>query len=319
MPRKPRIHMPGGLYHVILRGNARQDIFFTEADRLMFYSLLEEGVLRFDYRVHAFCLMSNHVHLAMQMGAQPLSKGLQNLAFRFTRHINRTQNRVGHLFQGRYTALLVDEQAYGLELVRYIHLNPVRARIVHDPAAYPHSGHPGYIGKRKFPFLTTGWVLALFDARPGVARGRYARFVAEGISEGRRIEFHAGTHQTGVVGDERFVQAVAQPSPEQTNCRGASLDRVVMCVCQELGVTEADLIHAGKQRTPSQARAVIGWLASSTSAATLSEVARRFQRDLSGISRSVTGLDALARTDPAVMKRLARLRGWICEAGRGQA
>jgi REP element-mobilizing transposase RayT len=82
MPRKPRLRLPGGLYHVILRGNDRQDIFFEDEDRLAFYRLLEEGTRRFDYRVHAFCLMTNHVHLALQMGPQPLSKGLQNLCVR---------------------------------------------------------------------------------------------------------------------------------------------------------------------------------------------------------------------------------------------
>ena len=121
--------------------------FSRIADRSFFYRLLEEGTRRFDYRVHAFCLMNNHLHLAMQAGEQPLSKGVQNLSFRYTRHINRRLDRVGHLFQGRYKALLVDEQSYGLELVRYIHLNPVRAQLVRDPARYAYSGHLGYLAE----------------------------------------------------------------------------------------------------------------------------------------------------------------------------
>ncbi len=87
-------------------------------DRLAFYRLLDEGVRRFGYRVHAFCLMGNHVHLALQMGSQPLSKGLQNLSLRYTRYLDRRQGRVSHLFQGRNKALLVEAESYGLELVR---------------------------------------------------------------------------------------------------------------------------------------------------------------------------------------------------------
>jgi hypothetical protein len=112
--------------------------------------------------------------------------------FRYTRHINRRLDRVGHLFQGRYKALLVDEQSYGLELVRYIHLNPVRAQLVRDPARYAYSGHLGYLGRSAFPFLTTDWVLSQFGERVGVARKRYEQFVAEGIQEGHRPEFHGG-------------------------------------------------------------------------------------------------------------------------------
>jgi len=118
MPRKSRLHLPGGLYHVSLHGNDRQNFFFENEDRLAFYRLLDEGVRRFGYRVHAFCLMGNHVHLALQMGSQPLSKGLQNLSLRYTRYLDRRQGRVSHLFQGRNKALLVEAESYGLELAR---------------------------------------------------------------------------------------------------------------------------------------------------------------------------------------------------------
>lgn len=183
MARKPRLHVPGGFYHVILRGNAQQDIFFGEADREAFYALLEEGTSRFGYRVHAFCLMTNHVHLALQVGDAPLAKGLQNLSFRYTRHVNRSRNRVGHLFQGRYKALLVDADTYLLQLVRYIHLNPMRAHVLPDASRYPHSSHVDYLGKKHFAFLTTDWVLSQFGDRTAVARSRYARFVSAGDPE----------------------------------------------------------------------------------------------------------------------------------------
>jgi REP element-mobilizing transposase RayT len=109
MARKPRLHYPGAFYHVILRGNFRQDTFLVE---------------RYRYRIHAFCLMSNHVHLAIQVGVVPLSRIMQNFCFRYTRWLNQQQERVGHLFQGRYKAVLLDADSYLLELTRYIHLNP---------------------------------------------------------------------------------------------------------------------------------------------------------------------------------------------------
>jgi REP element-mobilizing transposase RayT len=102
--------------------------------------------------MHAFCLMTNHVHLAVQMDPQPLSKGQQILSLRYTRHVNRSQGRVGHLFQARYKALLVDADSHGLELVRYIDLNAVRARLVSDPAHYPYSGHLGYLANAHMAF-----------------------------------------------------------------------------------------------------------------------------------------------------------------------
>jgi putative transposase len=100
MARKPRIAYPGALYHVILRGNDGQTIFFDDKDRTRFYLLLQEGIERFGHRVHGFCLMTNHVHLAIQMGEIPLSRILQNLSFRYTRWVNWRQKRSGHLFQG---------------------------------------------------------------------------------------------------------------------------------------------------------------------------------------------------------------------------
>ena len=304
MPRKPRLHLPGGLYHVILRGNDRQDIFFEHADRLAFYRLLEEGIRRFGYRVHAFCLMGNHVHLALQMGSQPLSKGLQNLSLRYTRHINRSRGRVGHLFQGRYKALLVDAESYGLELVRYIHLNPVRARLVSDPSDYAYSGHLGYLGKQALSFLTTDWVLSQFDPRVGVARGRYARFVAGGMSEGHRPDFHHGSEESRVVGDDRFVERALQASGEPARVRRVDLDHIVAYVCQGRGITERALSKAGKTRAASQARALIGWLAATGGNATLSEVARRLKRDISAISRAVTQLERIAAEGGAKGKAL---------------
>ena len=158
MARKSRVHYPGAVYHVMLRGNRGQPIFFSDEDRCRCYLLLQEGTVRFEYRVHGFCLMDNHLHLAIQVGDIPLSKIMQNLSFRYTRWVNKHQQRLGHLFQGRYHAILVDQDSYLLELVRYIHLNPVRAKWVDRPEDYPWSSHQAYLNAEAIPWLTTDWV-----------------------------------------------------------------------------------------------------------------------------------------------------------------
>jgi len=107
MARKPRVHISGGFYHVMLRGNGGADVFFNEEDRYRFYLLIQEGVERYGHRVHAFCLMSNHVHLVIQVGEISLSRIMQNLSFRYTRWVNGRQKRIGHLFQGRYWSMRI--------------------------------------------------------------------------------------------------------------------------------------------------------------------------------------------------------------------
>jgi len=194
MARKPRLHVPGALYHVIWRGNEQRQVFFDEDDCYRFYALLEEGVSRFGYRVHGFCLMPNHVHLALQAGKDSLSRSMQNLAFRYTQATNRKLGRSGHLFQGRYKALLVDRDAYLLELVRYIHLNPVRARLVADLADYPWSGHQAYLGKVALPWLTRTLLAAgrvLFAPIPNV-QPVTVMVAAAGVALGPRRGFAVG-------------------------------------------------------------------------------------------------------------------------------
>ena len=163
MPRKPRVHFPGAIYHSILRGNNRRNIFFSDEDRQKFYSLLEEGVSRFAYRIHAFCLMTNHIHLAIEISDIPISKIMQNLAFRYAQWINKKFNQVGHLFQGRYKAILVQNQSQLVDLCRYIHLNPIKAKMVENLDDYPWSSHLTYLGKEQLSWVITTEVLSLIS------------------------------------------------------------------------------------------------------------------------------------------------------------
>lgn len=306
MARKPRIHYPGALYHVMLWGNAGERIFFEDGDRRQFLMLAEEGVRRFGHRVHAFCLMPNHVHFALQVGEVPLSKIMQNLSFRYTGWINKRRGRRGHLFHGRYKAILVDQDAYLLELTRYIHLNPVRAGLIKDPAAYLWSGHRTYLGKGSLPWLTTEWVLGQFAKQMRMARTRYVQFVADGVGGGRREEFHRGTSEGRMLGDDDFVsRALAQAG---ARFGPPPLLRVILAaVCREVNLPEPDLRAQGRGSQAAEARWLVGLLAMDFKSATLTEVARYFGRDVATLSNGVRRLRERSNKDRAFRRRVAKL------------
>src|SRR5580698_624444 len=136
MPRLPRLHVPNGFYHAILRGNHREALFDAAADCQILNDIVADVINRFDARVHAFCWMSNHLHALLQIADRPLGEIMQRIAMRYARHRHKTLRTTGHLFERRYRAKLVDTDAYFLELLRYIHLNPVAAGVVTDPALY---------------------------------------------------------------------------------------------------------------------------------------------------------------------------------------
>lgn len=305
MSRKPRIHVPGGVYHVMLRGNGGQIIFPDPADGARFLDLLAEGTERFGFRCHGYCLMPNHAHLVLQAGAIPLSRALQNLAFRYTRHINARERRAGHLFQGRYKAILVDGDAYLLELVRYVHLNPVRAGLCATPEAWRWSGHRAYIGRAAAPWLTTDWVLSLLAPGEGDARAAYRAFVAEGMGEGRRAEFHAGNGGGGrLLGGDTFIErAMAVAEAGEMPVEPPSVNAVIGAVAAAYGLTAADLAGPSRARYPARARGLVGLIARETGAAPLSALAAHFGRDQSSYSRAVSRVEESLATDEDLRKR----------------
>jgi len=307
MARKPRIHLPGGVYHVLLRGNGGQRLFFSDADYQHLCRLLGEGVGRYGYRVHGFCCMSNHIHLALQVGDLPLARGMQNLAFRYTRWINRRRKKMGHLFQGRYKAILVDRDAYLVELVRYIHLNPVRAGLVKDPAAYRWSGHGAYLGREDLSWMTTDWVLGQFGGRAGEARGRYARFIREGLGEGHREEFHRGGEDTRVLGDDDFMDRIDSKC-SLGRAKVPTIETVIGAVGREYGVETAELKTAIQRRRLSEARAMVGWLVRGLGGGTLTEAGRWLNRDAGTMSSAAQRLVDRSARDPALKRRMERLR-----------
>lgn len=307
MARKPRIYYPGAVYHVILRGNAGKEIFFSDKDRYRFYLLLQEGQERFGYLIHAFCLMPNHVHLALQVGRVPLSRILQNLAQRYTMWVNRREGRTGHVFQGRYKAILLDADAYLLELIRYIHLNPVRAGVARRPEEYPWSSYKAYLGEVVIPWLSRDWVLSQFSSRKSLACQRLREFVYEGIGEARRAEFHKGTNEIGILGDEKFSEQVLR-SEKNGNIPRLKIEEILRRVCLEYGLEEREVVGPGKQRGPAQARALLCWLVREIGKPSLTELSRELRRDVSSLSMAIGRLLKNAKTNSSLAARMERVK-----------
>jgi REP element-mobilizing transposase RayT len=181
MARPLRLQLPGGLYHVTARGNRREAIYLGDPDRRAFNELLEEVCARYNWVVHAACQMGNHYHLLVATPDGNLASGMRQLNGVYTQRFNARHGRVGHLFQGRYGAVLVDQEAYLLEVARYVVLNPVRARMVRRAEDWPWSSYRASVGLVEAPaWLDTDWILSQFgDTRP-VATERFRRFVESG-------------------------------------------------------------------------------------------------------------------------------------------
>ena len=184
MARPLRIEFAGALYHVTARGNARQDIFLDDADRKDFLELLHRACDRYLWLCHAFCLMSNHYHALIETQAATLSKGMKYINGSYTQNFNRRHGRVGHVFQGRFKAILVEKESYLLEVARYIVLNPVRAEMVRSAKDWPWSSYRATAGLADPPAaLTTDWILGNFGSRRGPAQEAYRQFVQEGRNQ----------------------------------------------------------------------------------------------------------------------------------------
>ena len=206
MARPLRLEFPGAVYHITTRGNGRQEIFADAADREKFLAVLAATVGRYNWRCHAYCLMGNHYHLLLETPDPNLSLGMRMLNGVYTQYVNRRHQRVGHLFQGRYKAVLVEKDVHLLELCRYIVRNPVAAGLVKGPEQWPWSSYRATAFGRQSPgFLETAWVLGQFSGTQARARAAYRNFVAEGRkaqSPWQRLRGQV------FFGSEAFVEAV---------------------------------------------------------------------------------------------------------------
>ena len=182
MARPLRIELAGGVYHVTSRGDRREMIYGDDADRRAWVDLFGEVCEQFNWRCHAWCQMGNHYHLVVETAEANLSRGMRQLNGVYTQAVNRRHGRVGHVFQGRYKAILVEADAYLVELARYVVLNPVRAGLCKEAAEWPWSSHRALLGRVEPPsWLATDCVLGQFGETRARAVGRYEDFVRAGV------------------------------------------------------------------------------------------------------------------------------------------
>ena len=202
MARPLRIEYEGAVYHITSRGNARERIFLTDSDCIEFLDVLGHVVARFGWICHAYCLMSNHYHLLIETPSPNLSRGMQLLNGVYTQRFNRAMQRSGHIFQGRFKAILVERESHLLELARYVVLNPVRAKAAPSACAWPWSSYRATAGQVEAPeFLTIDWILSQFGAKRASAMRAYRQFV----SQGRGVSVWEGLRAGSLLGSDEFI------------------------------------------------------------------------------------------------------------------
>jgi REP-associated tyrosine transposase len=249
MARKPRVEFDGALYHVIARGNHRRDIFRDDSDRANYLQRIERYRERYQAVVYAYVLMSNHVHLLIEARAVGLSKIMQGIQFSYTQHYNRRHGAVGHLFQGRYKAILCDRDATWWSLFDTFNLNPARMKNPRDPWKFPWSNHRAYVGSKSPIKIQTSAVLKQFASHAREARRGYFVFMQEGLKQGHLDRFYQTVEQR-FLGDERFVDEVEKKRKAREPVKiKVRLPRLVEGVATVFGIEAERLLGTERKRS----------------------------------------------------------------------
>ena len=318
MPRKARIDAPGALHHVIGRGINRQEIFSDKADYKDFLERLGEILSESNTSCFAWALLPNHFHILLRTGNVPVSKVMQRLLTGYVVNYNRRHRRFGHLFQNRYKSILCQEDPYLLELVRYIHLNPLRAKLVPVYKAlcrYPYCGHGVILGGSKNDWQDFQYVLRLFGDKERTTRGRYNEFVRKGIEQGERSDLigggllrsqggwaavkalrRSGEYQKGderILGDGDFVDEVLSKAEEHFEERyrlqveGYDLDKLIERVGELMGMSPEEIMEKGKERRKVEARGILCYWATDSLGIGQGELAKLLRLTQPAVSQAV--------------------------------
>lgn len=266
MARKTRIEFEGAFYHVIIRGNQRQKVFKHEDDFMRYLEIMAKYKEKYGFALYAYVLMSNHVHMLIETGKDPLSKILQGISQSYTIYYNRKYRTVGHLFQGRYKAILCNRDEYLLALLKYIHLNPVRAKIAETAADYEWSSHGSYASREsKDPLVDTEKVLKLFSGNKTAGRKLYKAYMEDVAVDIKKEDVYATVDQR-ILGDEEFVGRVREKGT--SNIKGSkrakaySLPEIVGAVEKIYGVSLKEIRQRGKARRLTAAKRMVSLVAS---------------------------------------------------------
>jgi putative transposase len=325
MPRQSRIDAPGALHHVIVRGIERRNIFRDDQDRCNFLARLGGLVEQSGTVCYAWALIPNHFHLLLRTGTVPVATLMRRLLTGHAVSFNRRHRRHGHLFQNRYKSILCQEDAYLLELVRYVHLNPLRAKLVADMDAlgkYPYCGHGVIMGKHVCGWQDTDTVLAYFGKRVGPARRKYRAFVTKGMEQGKRWDLTGGglirsaggwaavkalrkekvhvKSDERILGDGNFVEKVLSKSRERyerqtvLKANGIDLDKVAVRVAELFGMGSEQVWAPGKSRPQVQARSLLCYWAVRELGQSMTAMAGRLGISTPAVSKAVARGAAIA-------------------------
>jgi putative transposase len=328
MPRKSRIDAPGALHHIIVRGIERREVFSDDTDRNNFLDRIGGIITETNTSRFAWALIPNHFHLLLRTGQVPIATVMRRLLTGHAGYFNKRHRRSGHLFQNRYKSILCQEDTYLLELVRYIHLNPLRARIIQDfdrLKKYPYCGHSTLMGKIKRGWQDTEWVLRLFGVQLLTARRRYHGFVEKGISMGRRKDLTGGglirsmggwaavksmrkakifeKSDERILGDGDFVDQALSMAKEQLKrktiliSKGYNLKMAADQACSVMGLEASEIWKRGKLRRRVAARSLLCFWAVRELGISMTELSKRLNLSLSGVSQSVIRGEKIAETN----------------------
>jgi hypothetical protein len=252
--------------------------------------------------------MPNHFHLLLEVSRSPLSKAMQSLLYRYTRYYNRRYHKIGHLFQGRYKAILCDRDSYLMELIRYLHLNPVRAGMCKEPGGYRWSSHGEYLRGLSSRGIAVAQGLGFWGSQRGQALRAYRQFIHDGLKEGHREEYYEVKEQQ-YLGDDGFVEVVHRALDDQDETRPVrvTMAEVVKAIAQGAGVSIAAILSKGRGRVGSRLRAEAAYIGREVGGIGLTEAAKYLGRDQSTVSLAVKRLEEGFDHDPARRKRLEAL------------
>ena len=326
MPRQSRIDAPGALHHVLIRGIERRKIFKDDADRENFLDRLGGILLETSTACYGWALLPNHVHLLLRTGTVPIATIMARLLTGYVVSFNRRHRRHGYLFQNRYKSILCQDDPYLLELVRYIHLNPLRARMVGDVKeleSFPYAGHGALLGKKKRPWQDVGYVLDQFGGGVRESRRRYRAYVKEGIGQGRRPELLGGglirslggwakakalrkkeLRQKGderILGDSDFVIKVLEQCEEglerryRLEARGYDFGKLLRHAAELCGASPEEISTGSKRPRVVEARSLLCFWAVRELGMSATAVAKRLKISQPAVSISVRRGEKISR------------------------
>lgn len=315
MARPLRIEYPDAWYHVMNRGRRGEVVFSGKKDFFVFLDLLKESSEMWRVKVAAYCLMSNHYHLLIQTPEANLSRFMRHLNGVYTQRYNRRHKVDGQLFRGRYKSILVDGDSYLLELMRYIHRNPLRAGIVKNINEYPWNSHHGYVSRaKKWQWLDKDFLLSMFSEKQGLAKKLYLDFVSLGASEEIK-QFFARRNVPSVIGSEDFINWAKEkfytkkshPQVPEAKQLAPSIDTIKEAVCRAYNIDHEDMRKA-RRGVINEPRNVALYLARRYCGESLIKIGHAFNlSNYSSVSSVVTRVIKGLENDKKLRKRIEKI------------